>query len=57
MEGYAVAATARAFGRDVWIVKAVSDGADADAVGTWRDTLELCAQRLATWAEAHGLLP
>jgi adenosylhomocysteine nucleosidase len=56
MEGYAVAATARAFGRDVWIVKAVSDGADADAVGTWRDALELCARRLGDWVQAQGLL-
>jgi adenosylhomocysteine nucleosidase len=56
MEGYAVAATARAFGREVWLTKAVSDGADADAVGTWRDALGLCSERLAAWAEGHGLL-
>jgi adenosylhomocysteine nucleosidase len=56
MEGYAVAATARAFGREVWLTKAISDGADADALGSWRDALERCSQRLAGWAEAHGLL-
>jgi adenosylhomocysteine nucleosidase len=56
MEGYAVAATARAFGRQVWIVKAVSDGADADAIGSWHAALQRCAQALAGWADAHGLL-
>jgi adenosylhomocysteine nucleosidase len=56
MEGYAVAATALAFGREVWLVKAVSDGADAEAVGSWRDALERCSRQLAGWAETHGLL-
>jgi adenosylhomocysteine nucleosidase len=56
MEGYAVAATALAHGRDVWLVKAVSDGADADAIGSWRGALEVCGERLAAWAEGHGLL-
>lgn len=51
MEGYAIAATARAFGCDVWLVKAVSDGADGDAVGTWRDALERCAHELAAWVD------
>jgi adenosylhomocysteine nucleosidase len=56
MEGYAVAATARAHGREVWLVKAVSDGADADAIGSWRGALERCSERLAAWAGGHGLL-
>jgi adenosylhomocysteine nucleosidase len=56
MEGYAVAATSQAFGREVWLVKAVSDGADAQAVGSWREALELCSERLVAWAEGHGLL-
>jgi adenosylhomocysteine nucleosidase len=57
MEGYAVAAVARAFDRAVWVTKAVSDDADADAVGSWREALELCSDRLAAWAETHALLP
>jgi adenosylhomocysteine nucleosidase len=56
MEGYAVAATTLAHGRDVWLVKAVSDGADAEAIGSWRGALEVCGERLAAWAEDHGLL-
>jgi adenosylhomocysteine nucleosidase len=56
MEGYALAATARAFGRDVWLVKAVSDGADHDAVGSWHEALTRCSEALARWAEGHGLL-
>jgi adenosylhomocysteine nucleosidase len=56
MEGYAVAATAHAFGREVWMAKAVSDGADAEAVGSWRDALACCAERLAAWADRRGLL-
>jgi adenosylhomocysteine nucleosidase len=56
MEGYALAATARAFDRAVWLVKAVSDGADHDAVGSWREALTRCSDALARWAEGHGLL-
>jgi len=56
MEGYAVAATTLAFEREVWLVKAISDGADADTVGNWRDTLALCSERLAAWADGRGLL-
>ncbi len=56
MEGYAVAATALAFERDVWLVKAISDGADAGTVGSWAEALSLCSERLAAWADGRGLL-
>lgn len=56
MEGYAVAATCRAFGVPVWLTKAISDGADDDTEMTFHGTLELCSQRLAEWAERRGLL-
>ncbi|MFA9430687.1 nucleosidase [Egicoccus sp. AB-alg2] len=56
MEGYAVAAVARAFGREVWLTKVVSDGADAELFGTWHDGLRACGERLADWAEGRGLL-
>lgn len=56
MEGYAVAATALAFEREVWLVKAVSDGADAGTVGSWADALALCSERLAAWADGRRLL-
>jgi adenosylhomocysteine nucleosidase len=56
MEGYAVAATALAFERDVWLVKAVSDGADDEAIASWRDALDHCAVALAGWADAARLL-
>jgi adenosylhomocysteine nucleosidase len=56
MEGYAVAATAMAFGRQVWLAKAVSDGADADAMGSWRQAIDVCAHQLAAWAQQRGLL-
>lgn len=56
MEGYAVAATCRQFGVPVWLVKAVSDGADDDTAMTFHRTLALCSRRLAEWAERRGLL-
>lgn len=56
MEGYAVAATCREFGVPVWLVKAVSDTADGDTATTFHETLRLCADRLASWAEHRGLL-
>lgn len=56
MEGYAVAATCRAFGIPVWLVKAVSDGADDETSMAFHRTLELCSKRLAEWAERRGLL-
>jgi adenosylhomocysteine nucleosidase len=56
MEGYAVAAAGLAFEREVWLVKAVSDSADGDTVGSWADALARCSERLAAWADGHGLL-
>jgi len=56
MEGYAVAAVARAMGRDAWLVKAVSDGADDDMVDNWHEALARCSDELARWAEGRGLL-
>lgn len=56
MEGYAVAATCRAFDVPVRIVKCVSDSADAGAALSWRETMDLAAERLAAWAEAGPLL-
>ncbi len=55
MEGYAVAATANRFGIPVRIVKVVSDGADDDAARDWPQTLQLCADRLASWVRDSGL--
>lgn len=56
MEGYAVAAVCRQFGVPVWLVKAISDGADDDAAMSFHRTLELCSRRLAEWAQERGLL-
>jgi hypothetical protein len=56
MEGYAVAATWERFGVPVWIVKCVSDAADAEAALSWRDTLDVASQQLAGWAGSRGLL-
>ncbi len=56
MEGYAVAATARALGRSVWLIKAVSDGADEGFASTWPDALARCAEVLAGWVADRGLL-
>jgi adenosylhomocysteine nucleosidase len=55
MEGYAIAAVGRAFGREVWIVKAVSDAADGDALVSWREAMARCAAVLAAWVDARGL--
>ncbi|MFU8840411.1 MAG: nucleosidase [Nitriliruptoraceae bacterium] len=56
MEGYAVAATARAFGRQVWIAKAVSDHAGEQVAVQWPEALERCSEALLGWAASHGLL-
>ncbi len=56
MEGYAVAATARALGREVWLAKAVSDAADAEMAASWREALRICADALAAWADIRELL-
>lgn len=56
MEGYAVAATARALGREVWLAKAVSDSADPAMVTGWHEAVAICADALAGWAGHRGLL-
>lgn len=56
MEGYAVAATARALGRCVWLAKSVSDGADEGFATAWPDALARCSDALAQWAAGRGLL-
>jgi adenosylhomocysteine nucleosidase len=56
MEGYAVAATARALGREVWLAKAVSDGASDQMALEWPEALRRCSEALAAWAADRGLL-
>ena len=53
MEGYAVAAAARAAGVPVRLVKLVSDEADEDAGTTWARTVADHAHTLADWVIAH----
>lgn len=50
MEGYAVAWTAAEFGRDVVMVKHVSDQAD-DSAWEWADVVDNSAKVLAAWLE------
>ena len=57
MEGYAVAAVCARFGVEAWLVKAVSDAANAEALTSWSDALERCARALADWARGRQLLP
>jgi adenosylhomocysteine nucleosidase len=52
MEGYAVAATAVAFGVPVRIIKHVSDQADTGAIKSWQATVDKCARTLATFLHA-----
>jgi adenosylhomocysteine nucleosidase len=56
MEGYAVAAVCERLGVPVWLVKAVSDGADGTTLTGWHAALDHCAQRLAAWCRDGGLL-
>lgn len=53
MEGYAVAAVARAAGVPVRLVKYVSDEATEGAAATWRDSVDACAKVLALWVREH----
>ena len=53
MEGYAVAAAARAAGVPARLVKLVSDEADEDAGTTWARTVADHAHTLADWVIAH----
>lgn len=54
MEGYAVAAAARACGVPVRVVKHVSDGADDGAVASWTSTVAECSRALGTWLATFG---
>lgn len=49
MEGYAVAAAARAAGVPVRLVKQISDHGDENATESWSATVAIQAQRLAAW--------
>ena len=49
MEGYAVAAAARAFGVDVRLVKYVSDTADESAAADWPTQARVASGHLAEW--------
>lgn len=53
MEGYAVAAAARAAGVPVRLVKHVSDSADEGAARTWSEGVDACARLLADWVHEH----
>jgi adenosylhomocysteine nucleosidase len=53
MEGYSFAAVCAEFGVPMRCVKAVSDGADAQAVSSWLDRLTACAGALADWLSCH----
>ncbi|MCD0452326.1 nucleoside phosphorylase [Actinocorallia sp. API 0066] len=53
MEGYAVAAAARAAGVPVRLVKHVSDGADDESASTWKEAVDACARDLAAWVSTH----
>jgi len=53
MEGYAYATACAAAGIPFRCVKAVSDGADADAGLSWLDTIDHCAHALADWLTAE----
>jgi adenosylhomocysteine nucleosidase len=55
MEGYAVASAARTAGVPVTVVKEVSDAADGSASRTWRDSVDICAERLGAWARGNLL--
>ncbi|GAB3672673.1 nucleosidase [Actinocorallia lasiicapitis] len=53
MEGYAVAAAAKAAGVPVRLVKHVSDEASEGAAKTWRESVDDCARDLAAWVATH----
>jgi adenosylhomocysteine nucleosidase len=55
MEGYAVARAAIVAGVPVTIVKEVSDAADGSARRSWRDSVDICAERLGAWVRGNLL--
>jgi adenosylhomocysteine nucleosidase len=54
MEGYAIAAAARAAGVPVRLVKHVSDEADEAAARSWRESVAECGRALSAWAAQHA---
>ena len=38
------------------IVKAVSDTAEADALGSWRSNVDRCSHQLAAWLDQEGVM-
>ena len=57
MEGYAYAHVCAAAGVPLRIVKAVSDGAEGDAVTTWTANVRQCSALLADWYDGQARLP
>jgi len=55
MEAYAVARAAKVAGVPITIVKEVSDSADERAGRTWKDTVDVCAERLGAWVRGNLL--
>ncbi len=53
MEGYAVAKAAQAADIPVMLVKMVSDEAGGQALRSWRETVDDCAEQLGGWLRAH----
>jgi adenosylhomocysteine nucleosidase len=53
MEGYAVAKAAQATDVPVMLVKMVSDTAGGQALRTWRETVDDCAEQLGAWLHTH----
>ena len=53
MEGYAVARAALAADIPVMLVKMVSDAAGGEALRTWRETVDDCAEQLGEWLREH----
>lgn len=55
MEGYAVARVAGEFGLPAILVKEVSDEAGENAGRDWRESLDMCAERLGAWVRREFL--
>ena len=55
MEAYAVAQAAQLAGVPITIVKEVSDSADGSAARSWRESVDICAERLGAWVRGNLL--
>lgn len=53
MEGYAVAKAAEAASVPAMLVKMVSDDASGQALASWRETVDHCAEHLGDWLRSH----